>query len=230
MTTVTVIDACGRAHVPVLLLSDPGLGKSSLVRGIASHAGVPCETVLGSIREPADVAGLPVVTEALDPPAWAKRLAEAGEGYLFLDELTTCPPAVQAAMLAVALDRTVGTLRPPAGVRVVAGANPADRAADGCTFRWRTASATSSSPRPWTSGWDAGGVVCSPGVACCGWDESRHAAVVRPRGSSAPGPTCCTPSPIRQPPRVVRGPASRGTCSPAHRLTYATTTTRRSRP
>ena len=37
-TTVTVTDACGRAHVPVLLLSDPGMGKSSLVRRIAAAA------------------------------------------------------------------------------------------------------------------------------------------------------------------------------------------------
>ncbi|MGF0118841.1 AAA family ATPase [Promicromonospora sp. Marseille-Q5078] len=133
-TTVTVIDACGRAAVPVLLLSDPGMGKSSLVRGLAAAEGVPCETVLGSIREPADVAGLPVVSDGgvvLSPPAWAQHLAAAGAGYLFLDELTTCPPAVQAAMLAVALDRTVGDLTLPTGVRVVAGANPPDRAADG---------------------------------------------------------------------------------------------------
>ena len=108
-TTVTVIDACGRAAVPVLLLSDPGMGKSSLVRGIASAEGVPCETVLGSIREPADVAGLPLVTDAgvvLSPPAFARRLAAEGAGYLFLDELTTCPPAVQAAMLALATGNT----------------------------------------------------------------------------------------------------------------------------
>lgn len=79
-TTVTVIDACGRAQVPVLLLSDPGMGKSSLVRGIAATEGVPCETVLGSIREPADVAGLPVVTESgvvlsppLGRPGWPTR-------------------------------------------------------------------------------------------------------------------------------------------------------------
>lgn len=133
-TTVTVIDACGRAAVPVLLLSDPGMGKSSLVRGIAAAEGVPCETVLGSIREPADVAGLPLVTDdgvILSPPAFARRLSAAGAGYLHLDELTTCPPAVQAAMLALALDRTVGDLTLPVRVRVVAGANPPDRAADG---------------------------------------------------------------------------------------------------
>lgn len=134
-TTVTVIDACGRVHVPVLLISDPGMGKSSLVRGLAAAQGMPCETVLGSIREPADVAGLPVVSDdggvILSPPAWAKRLAENGEGILLLDELTTTTPAVQAAMLAVALDRVVGDLVLPDGVRVVAGANPPDRAADG---------------------------------------------------------------------------------------------------
>lgn len=133
-TTVTVLDACGSAGVPVLLLSDPGMGKSSLIRAVATSQGLPCEIVLGSIREPADVAGLPVVTGSgvvLEPPAWAKRLRAAGAGILALDELTTSPPAVQAAMLAVALDRTVGDLTLPSTVRIVAGANPPDRAADG---------------------------------------------------------------------------------------------------
>lgn len=133
-TTVTVIDACGRAGVPVLLLSDPGMGKSSLVRGIAATEQVACETVLGSIREPADLAGLPHLTAdgvELAAPGWARRLHAAQVGYLLLDELTTCPPAVQAAMLAVALDRMVGDLPLPAGVRVIAGATPPDRAADG---------------------------------------------------------------------------------------------------
>src|SRR2546422_6309517 len=41
----------------------------------------------------------------LEPPAWAKRLHAAQSGYLFLDELSTSPPAVQAAMLGVALER-----------------------------------------------------------------------------------------------------------------------------
>ena len=65
------------------------------------------------------------------PPLWARRLASAGQGLLFLDELTTAPPAVQAAMLRVVLERVVGDLSLPEGVRVVAAANPPEEAADG---------------------------------------------------------------------------------------------------
>lgn len=184
-TTVTVIDACGRAQVPVLLLSDPGMGKSSLVRGIAQNFGLPCETVLGSIREPADVAGLPIVTEhgaVLDPPAWAKRLKEAGEGYLFLDELSTAPPSVQAAMLGVALDRTVGDLQLPERIRVVAGANPADRAADGWEISPPLANrfchvGYDPTVEEWLSGMQAGWSA-PPASRAVGWDRSRRAAMV----------------------------------------------------
>lgn len=184
-TSVTVIDACGRAHVPVLLMSDPGMGKSSLVRGIAEAEGLSCETVLGSIREPADVAGMPIVTDqgaVLDAPAWAKRLAEAGAGYLFLDELTTCPPSVQAAMLAVALDRTVGDLRLPDGVRVVAGANPADRAADGYEISAPLANrfchlTYAPGVDEWLEGMQ-GGWAAPPASRAVAWDKARHAAQV----------------------------------------------------
>ncbi|MBB1033441.1 AAA domain-containing protein [Dietzia sp. CQ4] len=133
-TAVTVMDACGRAGVPVLLLSAPGMGKTSLVRALAASRGERCETVLGSIREPADFGGMPMVTDEgaiLHPPTWARRLVEAKVGIAFLDELTTCPPAVQAAMLAVSLDRTVGDLALPEGVQIVAGANPPECAAGG---------------------------------------------------------------------------------------------------
>src|SRR5262249_29844746 len=67
---------------------------------------------------------------------WARRLTETGYGLLFLDELTTAPPAVQAAMLRVVLERAVGDVELPAAVRVVAAANPAGQAADG----WELAS------------------------------------------------------------------------------------------
>jgi len=124
------------ARVPVLLWGGAGLGKSSAVREMAAQAGLPCETVIASIREPSDFAGLPIVADDgvsvhFAPPSWARRLADAGSGVLFLDEISTAPPAVQAALLRVVLERTVGDLELPAEVAVVAAANPPEQAADG---------------------------------------------------------------------------------------------------
>ena len=131
---LTVMRAAGRAGVATLLWGDPGIGKSSLMQGLADADGLPMETVMASLREPADFAGLPVVQPQgveLSAPSWATRLAAVEDGYLFLDELTTAPPAVQAAALRVVLDRVVGDLRLPRGIRVVAAANPPENAADG---------------------------------------------------------------------------------------------------
>ncbi len=122
------------AKVPVLLWGSPGTGKTSAVRALGESLGWPVEVVIGSIREPSDFAGLPVVVDgmvALAPPSWARRLAAAERGLLFLDELTTAPPAVQAAMLRVVLERVVGDVALPEDVRVVAAANPPEEAADG---------------------------------------------------------------------------------------------------
>jgi hypothetical protein len=122
------------ASVPVVLWGSPGTGKTSVVRALGESFGMPVEVVVGSIREPTDFAGLPVVVDGgvrFAPPAWARRLAEAGHGLLFLDELTTAPPAVQAAMLRIVLERVVGDLALPEAVRVVAAANPPEQAADG---------------------------------------------------------------------------------------------------
>jgi hypothetical protein len=133
-TLITVLQAAGRAGVAVCLWGAPGIGKSALLRAAAAADDVPCETVIGSLREPSDFAGLPVVTDdgvRLEPPSWARRLREASAGYLFLDELSTATPAVQAAMLGVALERRVGELELPRAVRIVAAANPPEQAADG---------------------------------------------------------------------------------------------------
>lgn len=122
------------AGVPVLLWGSPGTGKTSVVRALGESLGWPVEVVVGSIREPTDFAGLPVVVDGgvrLAAPEWARRLAAADCGLLLLDELTTAPPAVQAAMLRVVLDRVVGDLALPPQVRVIATANPPDQAADG---------------------------------------------------------------------------------------------------
>lgn len=145
-TLVTVLTAAVEVGVVPLLWGDPGIGKSAIVRAVAAHQRVHLETVIGALRDPTDIGGLPVVTDGgvrLEAPAWAKRLhaaatAEPDEdaplragGLLFLDELSTSAPATQAAMLSVALDRMVGELQLPHNVAIIAAANPPENAAGG---------------------------------------------------------------------------------------------------
>ena len=138
-----------QANVPVLLVGGPGVGKSSAIMALANHLQMPYEIVIASLREPADFAGLPVVTEhgvTLAPPAWAVRLSKVDKGLLVLDEISTAAPAVQAAVLRVILDRVVGEAEIP-NARMVAAMNPPEQAAGGwelspplsnrfCHLRW----------------------------------------------------------------------------------------------
>jgi hypothetical protein len=129
------------ANVPVILWGPPGQGKSSVIQELAAGMDAHLETVIASIREPSDFAGLPIVdpatrTASLAAPSWAIRLRDAvlEEGRLgiqFYDEVSTAPPATQAALLRPILEGVVGDLRLPDGVRTVAAANPPDVAADG---------------------------------------------------------------------------------------------------
>ncbi|MFY1683760.1 AAA family ATPase [Micromonospora sp. WMMD730] len=126
------------ADLPVLLWGEPGIGKTAALTQLATALDLPLTTVIASVHEPSDFAGLPVVGDdpatqgvPMAPPDWAVRLVRAGRGLLFLDELSTAPPAVQAALLRLVLERQIGSLRLPAGVRIVAAANPRSSAADG---------------------------------------------------------------------------------------------------
>ncbi|GHF74585.1 ATPase AAA [Streptomyces griseosporeus] len=126
------------ADLPVLLWGEPGIGKTAALTQLAEELQLPLTTVIASVHEPSDFAGLPVVGDdpatqgvPMAPPDWAVRLVRAGRGLLFLDELSTAPPAVQAALLRLVLERRVGALELPPGVRIVAAANPRSSAADG---------------------------------------------------------------------------------------------------
>jgi hypothetical protein len=135
----SALDLATRTQVPLLIWGSPGVGKSAAVRYWASQRGLECWTVIASLREPSDFSGLPVVAaqaggaSSVDfvPPRFATQAAERG-GVIFLDELTTAPPAVQAALLRAVLDKAFGDLQlDPSKVTVVAAANPPEQAAAG---------------------------------------------------------------------------------------------------
>ncbi|MEU6485501.1 MoxR family ATPase [Streptomyces sp. NPDC046887] len=126
------------ADLPVLLWGEPGIGKTAALHQLADALELPLTTVIASVHEPSDFAGLPIVGDdpaeqgvPMAPPDWAVRLVRAGRGLLFLDELSTAAPAVQAALLRLVLERRIGSLRLPPEVRIVAAANPRSSAADG---------------------------------------------------------------------------------------------------
>jgi hypothetical protein len=134
MSTISALSIAIQAGTPVLAWGPPGVGKTATITAVADALDLPLEVVLASIREPADFAGLPIIREdgvRMEAPSWARRLAQAGKGILFLDEISTAPPAVQAALLRVVLDLVVGDLPLPSGVAVVAAANPPEQAAGG---------------------------------------------------------------------------------------------------
>lgn len=122
------------AKIPALLWGPPGSGKTATVTAIGKAMGVNVETVIASIREPSDFSGLPFIVDSqvhFAPPKWAHRLFESKKGILFLDEISTAAPAVQAALLRVVFERVVGDLVLPEQIAVIAAANPPNQAADG---------------------------------------------------------------------------------------------------
>lgn len=118
----------GSMGVPVLLWGKPGIGKSSFLEGL-NQTDFPVLTLIASIHDPTDFSGLPIHHEGqvrYAVPEWVNKFSDDGDGLLFLDELTTAPPSVQAALLRVVLERRVGFHPLPPGVRIVAAANPPD--------------------------------------------------------------------------------------------------------
>ncbi len=213
---------------PVLLWGGPGEGKSTVIEQVADQLGRPCEVVVGSVREASDFVGLPVRTGAsvdFAPPSWATRCLEKPDTVVFLDELTTAQPSVQAAMLRVVLERAVGDLRLPDTVSFVAAANPPEVSAGGddlapplanrfCHLDWEAETAE------WVSGmlrgWQPSPIPVVP--ECRTGFEDRWRAVLA-------GFISARPSILRQVPTdlVAQGRAwpSPRTWDRAHRLAAA---------
>ena len=114
-------------HRPVFLWGPPGIGKSEVVGQIGADLGREVIDVRLALWEPTDIKGIPYYNSDLGTMVWAPPaelpVNEDSTAIIFLDELNSAPPAVQAAAYQLILNRRVGTYRLPAGVDIVAAGN-----------------------------------------------------------------------------------------------------------
>jgi hypothetical protein len=129
---------------PLFLWGPPGIGKSELVADITEElGGFMIDLRLGQM-EPTDIRGIPFYNKDLGKMDWAPPIElpdeELASQYpvvvLFLDELNSAAPSVQAAAYQLILNRRIGKYHMPKNVVLVAAGN---RESDkGVTYRMPT--------------------------------------------------------------------------------------------
>lgn len=132
---ITTIKSLVEQKVPTFLWGAPGIGKSSIVKQIAEDKRVGFIDLRLALMDPTDLKGIPFYDKESHTALWAPPafLPRNGEGILFLDELNSAPPSVQASAYQLILDRKVGEYELPEGWAIVAAGNrEGDR---GVTYR-----------------------------------------------------------------------------------------------
>jgi len=122
-----VIDKLIDRQLPVFIWGAPGIGKSSIVKQIAEHKELEFLDLRLSLLDPTDLKGIPFFNAKTQEGVWAKPSFLPSDpdsrGILFLDEINTAPPAVQASAYQLILDRKVGEYELPRGWSIIAAGN-----------------------------------------------------------------------------------------------------------
>ncbi len=126
-----------KEKLPAFVWGPPGIGKSSIVRQIANDHDYDFIDLRLSLLDPTDLKGIPFFDSERNEAVWATPdfLPKGAntKGILFLDEINTAAPSVQAAAYQLVLDRKVGDYELPEGWSIIAAGNREnDR---GVTFR-----------------------------------------------------------------------------------------------
>ena len=138
---VTALEYCIKAKRPVFVHGSPGVGKSDVVAQVAQkHGGRLYDLRLSQIEQ-TDLRGMPYFNKETNKMEWAPPIdlpsnedaAQYPMCILFLDEMNSAAPSVQALAYQLVLDRKVGTYTLPDNVYVIAAGNKdSDR---GVTYR-----------------------------------------------------------------------------------------------
>ncbi|MBN2782133.1 MAG: MoxR family ATPase [Campylobacterales bacterium] len=122
---IKTLDSLTTQKVPTFLWGAPGVGKSSIVKQIAKTKGVEFIDLRLALMDPTDLKGIPFYDKDSHSALWAPPafLPRSGDGILFLDELNSAAPSVQASAYQLILDRKVGEYELPSGWSIVAAGN-----------------------------------------------------------------------------------------------------------
>ena len=132
---------CFNRKRPVFLWGPPGIGKSDLIAGITEELGGLMIDLRLSQMDPTDIRGIPYYNKDKGVMDWAPPIdlpsEELASQYpivvLFIDEMNSAPPSVQAAAYQLVLNRRIGRYVLPKNVVLVAAGNrEGDR---GVTYR-----------------------------------------------------------------------------------------------
>ena len=123
------------SKVPVLLMANPGTGKSSTVEMFAEVRGYKLILLRGNSESAETILGYDVAPTDTDKsnstkhlrPEWFERILEADRNgekcLLFLDEITTATEYVQSALLHLIFERKVGVEKIPDSCLIVSAGN-----------------------------------------------------------------------------------------------------------
>ena len=122
---------CFKNQRPLFLWGPPGVGKSEVVADIAKELGGYMIDLRLSQMEPTDLRGIPFFNKNNEKMDWAPPIdlpdEELAAQYpvvvLFLDEMNSSAPAVQAAAYQLILNRRIGKYHLPKNVVIVAAGN-----------------------------------------------------------------------------------------------------------
>ena len=116
---------------PIFIWGPPGIGKSDVVHQIGEYMDAHVIDIRLSLWEPTDIKGIPYYAANDNTMQWAPPVdlpdAKMAKKYkniiLFLDEMNSAAPAVQAAAYQLILNRRVGQYILPDNVYIVAAGN-----------------------------------------------------------------------------------------------------------
>ena len=125
------IERCFDKKRPLFLWGPPGIGKSELVEGIAKKLKGHMIDLRLAQMDPTDIRGIPYYNKDNNLMDWAPPIDLPSEDLakdypvvvLFLDEMNSSAPAVQAAAYQLILNRRVGKYVLPDNVVMVAAGN-----------------------------------------------------------------------------------------------------------